>query len=576
MMLRLCPVLLLVFLLSCQNTKHEQIDRETVEISGVVHSDEVNEVHFSYGPIPMVADWIAVKEPNAETVQLDQGGNFLISTSQTNGPFYRLYKNWNKVEFFAQENDRIKLDWNADVVFSGDNASLNNYLLNLKQKLKESEDQLIAEVSETYKLGPDLFEQRIASFEKDAVEHLDSFLLTQKKVPSEFEARCRTNISAHFKYFRLLYPRIYKEFVGQWPIDPSIYYADVVLGAFENPQNLSSAEFVRMLERFIYVKLKQKASWEKLFTHYNTIHEANLKPEITDYLMKQLLLGFVDNYGVKDWGKVFDQYKKDYTNNKITEEIQVIYDKEMSKRDKPDEILIFRSIDNVDLEAHVFYPENHDKNDKRSVYVFFHGGGWSLGTPEWGYKDAVEMSERGMVVISFEYRLIDVHGTDLTMGAEDTRHAIAWVRDNAELLGVNPEKIVAAGFSAGGHLAALTAMITDDKLKSSSQPNALIVHSASYNLTKNPWFEEVTYGKPKSVSPFHQAKPNMIPTILFHGDQDHLAPIAEFNEFVSRLKELENDFEYHIFENVGHFFRNDQARKDVDRLTLKFLEKHGF
>jgi acetyl esterase len=66
-----------------------------------------------------------------------------------------------------------------------------------------------------------------------------------------------------------------------------------------------------------------------------------------------------------------------------------------------------------------------------------------------------------MVAISFQYRLIDLHGVTIPDCIDDAKSAIRWARKNTQILGIDNEKVVAEGFSAGGTLAACTAIIED-------------------------------------------------------------------------------------------------------------------
>ena len=59
------------------------------------------------------------------------------------------------------------------------------------------------------------------------------------------------------------------------------------------------------------------------------------------------------------------------------------------------------------------------------------------------------------------------------------------------------------------------------------------------------------------------------------GDLDHLASISEFRAFVEKMEEAGNDFVYRIFD-VGHFFRNTEARAIVEEMTDEFLTDNGF
>jgi acetyl esterase/lipase len=286
----------------------------------------------------------------------------------------------------------------------------------------------------------------------------------------------------------------------------------------------------------------------------------------------------ISNYGVVYLDDIISDYKEHSKNPKLKQEILDLYEKGKTRRTEPDTIKIYKQIGDIELEAHIFYPEGHSKTDQTPVYAFFHGGGWAVGIPEWGYKNCQRYQQKGMVAISFEYRLIDIHSSNIINCIEDVNSAILWIRQQANELGIDPNKVVAAGFSAGGHLATTTATLDEFTLNENgfnSKPNALVVHSASYNTTKSNFFRRQSNGNAASISTFHNVKKSMPPAIFFHGRYDHLAPISEFTEFRDKMQALGNDFEYKIFE-TGHFFGSKKASEEVRELTDQFLQKLGY
>jgi acetyl esterase len=93
--------------------------------------------------------------------------------------------------------------------------------------------------------------------------------------------------------------------------------------------------------------------------------------------------------------------------------------------------------------------------------VNFHGGGWCLGTPEqsaWLASHVAELT--GSLVVSPTYRLAPEH--PYPAAVEDAWAVLQWVAAHADELGGDPTRIAVMGDSAGGNLAAVTALMARD------------------------------------------------------------------------------------------------------------------
>lgn len=258
---------------------------------------------------------------------------------------------------------------------------------------------------------------------------------------------------------------------------------------------------------------------------------------------------------------------------------------------------VYRSTEAVDLKAWIFEPAGHSAEDARPAIVFFFGGGWNGGTPGQFRPQALYLAEQGMVAIAVDYRVRSRQGTMANTAVSDAKAAVRWVRMNADRLGVDPKRIAASGGSAGGHLAAATALLpghddTGAGSKVSAAPNALVLFNpvlitapipglADENLEKFRRLEPRLGADPQSMSPYHHVRPGLPPTIIFHGKEDKTVPYRTIELFTEAMKSAGNSCELVAYPGEGHgFFNAHRADASAYRDTMsrvdEFLVKLGW
>jgi acetyl esterase/lipase len=234
-----------------------------------------------------------------------------------------------------------------------------------------------------------------------------------------------------------------------------------------------------------------------------------------------------------------------------------------------------------DLALYVHLPPGWKKEDKRPAIVFFFGGGWENGTVRAFEPQAAYLAGRGMVAARADYRVKSRHGVTPKECVEDAKSAVRWLRQNAPKLGVDPDRIVASGGSAGGHIAACTALAPglepegEDKTIS-SRPNALVLFNPVLRfgpqMMKRIGDDEALG---KAISPVLHLRKDSPPTLLFYGTDDWL--LTQGKDFLRRSEELGHRAKLFTAEGQPHgYFNRSPWRERTLRQTDEFLAALGY
>ena len=244
-----------------------------------------------------------------------------------------------------------------------------------------------------------------------------------------------------------------------------------------------------------------------------------------------------------------------------------------------------------ELKLYVFRPPGGDHRGLPGAVVIFHGGGWNQGTAAWTFGQARYFASLGMAGISVEYRLANGEEVTPFECVADAKAAIQWVRRHAQELNIDAKRIAAYGESAGGLLAAASAITSEDATKEEkdSVPNALVLFSPALNAESSEHFQKMLRPGQDAgaILPELHIRGGMPATIIVTGELDKMPSAAKMAEFCEKMKRTHNRCELHIYPGVGHMLmpagedkeERDKASKTGFDAFLKmdlFLKSLGF
>ncbi len=223
-------------------------------------------------------------------------------------------------------------------------------------------------------------------------------------------------------------------------------------------------------------------------------------------------------------------------------------------------------------------PKN--KQGDLGMVMFVHGGGWVAGDKSGNVPSIKDWCQKGYASSAINYRYIDKN-TDCDELMDDISSALYKMKTLASEKGINLNKVILIGGSAGAHLSlqyAYTmqgfAPITPVGAVSLSGPTDMYDayyynKDGKYYETYLEWFTwlsghkidpdnlENSHAFLRKVSPLYAVNPTTVPTIICHGVLDDIVPISNANALDQKLTANGVAHRYFVFNNSGHGLENN-------------------
>lgn len=212
------------------------------------------------------------------------------------------------------------------------------------------------------------------------------------------------------------------------------------------------------------------------------------------------------------------------------------------------------------------------------VFVHFHGGHFRMGGKSREARALFHrLAERGWLCVSANYRLRAAGRFPASL--VDAKRVIAWAREHAHSFGGDASTVVVAGSSAGAHLAAMAALSPNDPAFQRGFEDADTTVSAAVCLYG--YYGSRTARSPWPSTPHAYVRPDAPPFLVFHGNNDTLAPAEAAACFAESLEEassnrviyVELPGAQHAFD-LFHSPRFDAVIDGIDRFTACQRSQH--
>jgi len=222
---------------------------------------------------------------------------------------------------------------------------------------------------------------------------------------------------------------------------------------------------------------------------------------------------------------------------------------------------------------------------RKPAVVMIFGGRWRANSRldnNEGWERLSRWARDGFVTMTIDHRLVEA--TPAPAPYQDVLCAIRWLHAHAAEYGVDEDQIYVIGNSSGGHLAALTATLGDNKAyprtggweTARSDVRAGIAVAAPYELNTLSWGNLWTplsgdvLAARRQASPLAQLSANSKPLLVIHSDDDQSVPIQQALDMVKALEAAKIPHKFVRYKDRGHVGLIDEVLQESKAFIGQF------
>lgn len=240
----------------------------------------------------------------------------------------------------------------------------------------------------------------------------------------------------------------------------------------------------------------------------------------------------------------------------------------------------YANMDGVPLHLQILRPVTRNEPEKvLPCVVFVQGSAWMKQNVYMNVPQLADLARKGYVVVCVEYRHSEIAAFPAQI--KDARNAVRFMKCHAAEYHIDPEKVVIAGDSSGGHTAVFVGLIHDDDSTDNLFPGisgdvkgiidyygaVSALHEDDYPTTVNHHLPDSPEGmlmgganlrERKDLCEKMSAKCCVIPEtaitpiLIFHGTKDRTVNARQSVELYQKLKECQKDVQLYLLEGADH------------------------
>jgi len=227
------------------------------------------------------------------------------------------------------------------------------------------------------------------------------------------------------------------------------------------------------------------------------------------------------------------------------------------------------------------------------VVVVIHGGAWRAGNKSDVRPISSEFARHGYVAVAPQYRFCPQD--PFPAQVHDVKAAVRWIKSNAKKYRIDPERVGAIGFSAGGHLALMLGLTgPNDGLEgdvSAGSPDSRVKAVVNYfgptdlaaqdipDVSK-PLVKDFLGGSPQQkpdmaakASPLTFVSKDDAPVLTFQGTKDPLVPYTQAIKLAEAMNAAGVPGRVELLVGAQHGWAGAELERTVDE-TFRFFDRY--